>query len=87
MDSNISGGLNMTVLLMLLSAGIGLVFATFFAWNRLLHIADRSDAGRHAWWHAVVSALLAISFFIMMFALGAWFSIARLKGAGWFPLV
>lgn len=77
----------MMLLAILLLGGLSLVFATFFVWNRLLGIASQSDVGRRVWSHALLSALLAIFLFIMMFALGVWFSTARMKGAGWFPLV
>lgn len=76
----------MTVFALALAIGLALVFATFFVWNRLLGVAEQSDAGKRAWNHALASAVLATLLFLMMFALGVWFSIARLKGAGWFPL-
>jgi len=73
-------------LALVLAVGFALVFATFFVWNRLLGAAEQSETGRRAWSHAMASAILATLLFLMMFALGVWFSIARLKGAGWFPL-
>jgi hypothetical protein len=75
-----------TTFVIALALGFALVFATFFVWNRLLGVAEQSEAGRKAWSHALVSAILATLLFLIMFALGVWFSIARLKGAGWFPL-
>ncbi len=75
----------MSALLLVLLAGFALVFTTFFVWNRLLGVAEQSESGRRAWNHAMLSAVLATLLFLLMFALGVWFSISRLKGDGWFP--
>ena len=57
---------------------IGLAFVVFFFWLRL-----SAGVSTHEFQRWVVSVALACLFFIVCFALGVWFSVARLKGAGW----
>lgn len=71
----------MTLVLVSAFLGLLLVFLTFFFWNRL------ALGQAEAWLHGLVGALLACVLFVMCFVLGLWFSISRLKGLGWMPLV
>ena len=57
---------------------LAVVFTAFFFWNRL---ALKSDGD--AWSASLVGTLLATALFIVCFAIGVWFSIARLRGQGW----
>lgn len=61
-------------------AFFGVVFSAFFVWNRLV---IRAGTIPEVWSAAVVGSLLACLLFILCFAIGVWFSIARLKGDGW----
>ena len=58
----------------------GVLFSTFFFWNR---IVERSDENESTWSVALVGSVLACVLFIICFVIGVWFSIARLKGDGW----
>ncbi len=58
----------------------GVLFMTFFFWNR---VVARSENDTSIWSTALIGSLLACALFITCFALGVWFSIARLKGDGW----
>lgn len=56
------------------------VFAAFFFWNRLVILAETNSP---AWSNAIIGSILACLLFAVCFAIGVWFSIARLKGDGW----
>ena len=58
----------------------GLLFTTFFFWNRIVVKSDESDS---TWSVGLVGSILACALFIACFVLGVWFSIARMKGDGW----
>jgi hypothetical protein len=57
-----------------------IVFSTFFFWNRL---TARANAAGDAWSASLIGSILAIALFMICFAVGVWFSVARLKGDGW----
>ncbi len=59
---------------------LSVVFSTFFFWNRLV---AKPDAQGELWSAAVIGSLLATALFAVCFAIGVWFSIARLRGDGW----
>ncbi len=56
------------------------VFSAFFFWNRLVAMAETNSP---VWSSALIGSLLACLLFVVCFAIGVWFSIARLKGDGW----
>ena len=56
------------------------VFAAFFVWNRIAVAPEESAVG---WKLSLLGSVLACALFAVCFAIGVWFSIARLKGDGW----
>lgn len=56
------------------------IFSAFFFWGRLV---VKAEANPEVWSASLVASLLACAVFIVCFAIGVWFSIARLKGDGW----
>jgi hypothetical protein len=59
---------------------LGVVFSAFFFWNRL---TVKPNAEGDAWSASLIGSILATALFIICFAIGVWFSIARLRGDGW----
>ncbi|CAN5484214.1 hypothetical protein BH10BDE1_BH10BDE1_24880 [soil metagenome] len=57
-----------------------IVFSAFFFWNRLV---ARPESDGDVWSASLVGSMLATALFIICFAIGVWFSIARLRGDGW----
>ncbi len=57
---------------------LGFVFTILFFWLRLSNRLSASE-----WRKLLFGVALVSVFFILCFALGVWFSIARLKGEGW----
>lgn len=57
-----------------------IVFSAFFFWNR---IVARPDSDGDVWSATLIGSALATALFIICFAIGVWFSIARLRGDGW----
>ncbi|MBK7890404.1 MAG: hypothetical protein IPJ84_05995 [Bdellovibrionales bacterium] len=57
---------------------LGIVFTILFFWIRLSNRMSLAE-----WRKLLLAAALVCLFFVICFALGVWFSIARLKGEGW----
>lgn len=54
------------------------VFAAFFVWNRVSVMASSGE-----WKMSFIASVVACALFMVCFAIGVWFSIARMKGDGW----
>lgn len=57
---------------------LGVVFTILFFWIRLSNRMTTAE-----WRTLLLAAGMVCLFFVICFALGVWFSIARLKGEGW----
>ena len=59
------------------------VYSCFFFWNRLVANSEKNTEKSDVWSQAMIGSFLMCLLFAVCFAMGVWFSIARLKGDGW----